>query len=72
VPLNGVCTRCGGKLILTVTRGGVEKYLQIAMRVADDYHVSEYTKQRLGLAQDDIKSMFESDARRQLSLADFL
>ncbi len=72
VPLNGVCTRCGGKLILTVTRGGVEKYLRIAMRVADDYHVSEYTKQRLGLAQDDIKSMFESDARRQLSLADFL
>jgi DNA polymerase II large subunit len=72
VPLNGVCTRCGGKLILTVTRGGVEKYLQIAMRVADGYHVSEYTKQRLGLARDDIKSMFESDARRQLSLADFL
>jgi DNA polymerase II large subunit len=72
VPLSGVCTRCGGKLVLTVTRGGVEKYLQIAMRVADDYHVSEYTKQRLGLTQYDIKSMFESDARRQLSLADFL
>jgi DNA polymerase II large subunit len=72
VPLSGVCNRCGGKLVLTVTRGGVEKYLQVAMRVADDYHVSEYTKQRLGLAQDDIKSMFESDARRQLSLSDFL
>jgi DNA polymerase II large subunit len=72
VPLSGVCNRCGGKLVLTVTRGGVEKYLQVAMRVADDYHVSEYTKQRLGLARDDIKSMFESDARRQLSLADFL
>lgn len=72
VPLSGVCNRCGGKLVLTVTRGGVEKYLQVAMRVAEDYHVSEYTKQRLGLAKDDIKSMFESDARRQLSLADFL
>ncbi len=72
VPLSGVCNRCGGKLILTVTRGGVEKYMQIAMRVADEYHVSDYTKQRLGLTQYDIKSMFESDARRQLSLADFL
>jgi DNA polymerase II large subunit len=72
VPLSGVCTRCGGKLVLTVTRGGVEKYLEVAMRVAEEYHVSEYTKQRLGLAREDIKSMFESDARRQLSLADFL
>jgi DNA polymerase II large subunit len=72
VPLSGVCNRCGGKLVLTVTRGGVEKYLEVAMRVAEDFHVSEYTKQRLGLARDDIRSMFESDARRQLSLADFL
>lgn len=72
VPLNGVCARCGGKLILTVTRGGVEKYLQVAMQVADEYDVSDYTKQRLNLTQYDIKSMFESDAHRQLSLADFL
>ncbi|MDI6883926.1 MAG: DNA polymerase II large subunit [Hadesarchaea archaeon] len=72
VPLSGACTRCGGKLILTVTRGGVEKYLQVAMRVADEYNVSDYTKQRLELTQQDIKSMFESDASRQLSLADFM
>ena len=72
VPLSGVCTRCGGKLILTVTRGGVEKYMQVAMRVAEEYSVSDYTKQRLKLTQRDIKSTFESDARRQLSLADFM
>ncbi len=72
VPLSGACTRCGGKLILTVTRGGVEKYLQVARRVADEYNVSDYTKQRLELTQQDIKSMFESDASRQLSLADFM
>ncbi len=72
VPLSGACARCGGKLILTVTRGGVEKYLQVAMRVAEEYSVSDYTKQRLELTQQDIKSMFESDAIRQLSLADFM
>lgn len=72
VPLRGTCTRCGEKLILTVTRGGVEKYLQVAMKIAQDYGVSDYTKQRLRLAQRDIKSMFESDAHLQLSLADFL
>ena len=72
IPLGGSCARCGGKLILTVTRGGVEKYLQVAMRIAHEYGVSDYTKQRLKLIQRDIKSVFESDAHRQLSLADFL
>ncbi len=72
VPLSGACARCGGKLVLTVTRGGVEKYLQIAMRVAEEYKASDYTKQRLDLTKYDIKSTFESDARQQLSLADFL
>ncbi len=72
IPLRGQCTRCGGKLILTVTRGGVEKYLQVAMQIAHDYEASDYTKQRLRLVQRDIKSVFESDAHRQLSLADFM
>ncbi|MBC7219017.1 MAG: DNA polymerase II large subunit [Hadesarchaea archaeon] len=72
VPLSGVCAKCGGKLVLTVTRGGVEKYMQIAMRIAEDYGVSEYTKQRLELTRRDIRSTFESDARRQMSLADFM
>jgi DNA polymerase II large subunit len=72
VPLSGKCTKCGGKLVLTVTRGGVEKYLQVAMDVAEEYHVSEYTKQRLALTRKDIESMFESDASKQLRLSDFL
>ncbi|MEM3421027.1 MAG: DNA polymerase II large subunit [Candidatus Hadarchaeum sp.] len=72
VPLSGVCVKCGGKLVLTVTRGGVEKYMQIAMRIAEDYGVSEYTKQRLELTRRDIRSTFESDARKQMSLADFM
>ena len=58
--------------MLTVTRGSVEKYLQVAMQIAQQYGASDYTKQRLKLTQRDIKSVFESDARRQLSLADFL
>ncbi len=72
VPLSGTCARCGGNLVLTVTRGGVEKYLDVAMRIAHDYNASDYTKQRLKLTQRDIKSIFESDAHRQASLADFM
>jgi DNA polymerase II large subunit len=72
VPLSGICNKCGGKLVLTVTRGGVEKYLLVAMQIAQEYGASDYTKQRLKLVQRDIRSVFESDAHRQLSLADFL
>lgn len=79
IPLKGACTRviygsnpCGGNLILTISRGGAEKYLAVAMGVAEKYNVSEYTKQRLMLSQRDIQSAFESDAARQTSLADFL
>jgi DNA polymerase II large subunit len=72
LPLLGRCLECGGNLVLTVPRGGVEKYLRTAMRVAEEFGVSEYTKQRLKLMESDIKSVFESDAEKQTSLADFL
>lgn len=72
LPLTGVCSECGGNLVLTVPRGGVEKYLRTAMRVAEEFGVREYTKQRLKLMESDIKSVFESDAEKQTSLADFL
>jgi len=71
IPLTGRCTNCGGDLILTVTRGGVEKYMKVATRVSEDFDVMEYTKQRLGLIEEEIDSIFESDYKEQLSLADF-
>ncbi|KXA90952.1 hypothetical protein AKJ57_03020 [candidate division MSBL1 archaeon SCGC-AAA259A05] len=71
VPLSGKCTNCGEDLILTVTKGGVEKYMDVAMEVAEDYHASDYTKQRLSLVKEEIESLFVSDVKEQLSLADF-
>lgn len=71
VPLNGKCKNCGEDLILTVTKGGVEKYIDVARRVADEYGASQYTKQRLKLVEEEIESVFISDVKEQLSLADF-
>ncbi|KXB07892.1 hypothetical protein AKJ58_01530, partial [candidate division MSBL1 archaeon SCGC-AAA385D11] len=71
VTLTGECYRCGGKLMLNVSQGGVKKYLGVAMRVAKDYGVSNYIKQRLDLVEEEIRSLFESDDQKQLSLADF-
>ncbi|MFW5911976.1 MAG: DNA polymerase II large subunit [Candidatus Hadarchaeota archaeon] len=72
VPLSGKCENCGGDLILTVTYGGVEKYMQVALRVAKDYGVTSYTTQRLDLLEEEIESLFESDVKEQMSLGDFV
>ncbi len=71
VPLSGECENCGGDIILTVTQGGVEKYMKVASRVSRDYDVTSYTRQRLGLIEEEIESVFESDFKEQMSLADF-
>jgi len=71
IPLSGVCT-CGGNLVLTVSRGGIEKYVKLANQIAEKYRVSDYLKQRLKLVEMEIKSLFESGPSKQLSLADFL
>lgn len=71
VPLSGECPRCGGNLMLNVHQGGVEKYLPVAIRLAENYKVSNYLRQRLDLVHEEIRSLFESDDQEQLSLADF-
>ena len=47
MPLKGVCRKCGSKLILTVSKGAVEKYMDVSQAMAEKYNVSDYIKQRL-------------------------
>ncbi|MBI4406352.1 DNA polymerase II large subunit [Candidatus Micrarchaeota archaeon] len=72
VPLRGKCSRCGGKLILTINRGGIEKYLELSKKMAEDYSLPLYLKQRLQLIEKDIASLFEDDKSKQFSLAEYL
>ena len=71
IPLSGKCTKCGGNLTLTVHFGSIKKYLDISMELSEKYKVSEYTKQRLKLVEVEIKSLFESDVNKQVSIAEF-
>ncbi len=71
VPLSGVC-ECGGNLVLTVSQGGIKKYLQLAVEIAKQFDVGEYLKQRVELLAEEIKSTFSEGGSKQLSLADFL
>ncbi len=72
VPLVGRCTKCGGNLLLTINKGGIEKYLQISREIVERYELPDYTKQRLELIEKEINNIFEDEKRRQMGLSDFL
>jgi DNA polymerase II large subunit len=72
VPLAGKCSRCGGNLLLTINKGGIEKYLEISRGIVARYDLPAYLKQRLELLEREIKSIFEDDKIRQMGLSDFL
>ncbi len=72
VPLAGKCNRCGGNLLLTINKGGIEKYLQISRDIVNKYNLPPYLRQRLELIEKEIKSIFEDDKVKQLGLSDFL
>ncbi|MEM0149477.1 MAG: DNA polymerase II large subunit, partial [Candidatus Micrarchaeaceae archaeon] len=62
VPLIGKCTRCGGKLVLTISKGGIEKYLDMAIDLGDRYELEPYIKQRLKLIKNEIENIFNVGA----------
>ncbi|MBI2079488.1 DNA polymerase II large subunit [Candidatus Micrarchaeota archaeon] len=72
VPLVGKCTKCGGNLLLTINKGGIQKYLEISKKIVNDYDLPDYLKQRLLLVDREIKNIFEDEKIKQLGLADFV
>ncbi len=75
-PLNGKCSKCGGELSLTVYRGSIEKYLEVANDLVKRYKLDIYYEQRLRLFHDEIESLFkeekEEESEKQYMLSDFL
>ncbi len=72
VPLVGKCTKCGGKLLLTVSQGNITKYLGMSMQLAEKYGLSDYLKSRLKLLKRNVESLTVNDLEKQVSLADFM
>ena len=72
MPLTGDCRECGGRVNLTVHEGSVNKYIDTAIRVADEFGARDYTKQRLRILESKIESVFENDHNKQSGIADFM
>ncbi len=67
-PLAGVCNKCKGKIIFTISEGSIKKYLEPAIDLAENYDISEYTRQSLELAKLYIESIFGREADKQVDL----
>jgi len=72
VPLVGKCTKCGGKILLTVTEGNIRKYLNTSQEIAKKYGLSDYLRGRLKILDQNIESLFTNDLDKQASLSDFM
>ncbi|MBS3124559.1 DNA polymerase II large subunit [Candidatus Woesearchaeota archaeon] len=64
-PLKGVCPVCNGKLIFTINEGGIKKYLEPALNLAEKYNLSPYLKQSLELIKRYIDSIFGKELEKQ-------
>jgi DNA polymerase II large subunit len=67
-PLVGKCVSCGGKLIFTISEGGIVKYMQAALDLARTYKVSNYLLECLEIVEKDIHSIFGKEKEKQESI----
>ncbi|WP_224270564.1 DNA polymerase II large subunit [Haloprofundus salinisoli] len=72
MPLTGDCRECGGRVNLTVHQGSVNKYMDTAIEVAEEFGCRDYTKQRLEVLKKSLESVFENDKNKQSGIADFM
>jgi len=71
IPLIGRCVKCGGNLVLTIHKGGIEKYVNLSIDLANKYKLSDYLIQRLNLIRQEIDSVFFNENKKDVLLTDF-
>ena len=64
-PLTGVCPVCKGKIVFTIHEGGIKKYLELSLELAEKYNLSPYLKQSLELTKRYVDSVFGKELEKQ-------
>ena len=67
----GKCPKCGNKIILTVNRGGIEKYIPRAIKIVKNFQLDDYTLQRMELIEEYVESLCNNPKIKQQKLSDF-
>jgi DNA polymerase II large subunit len=71
IPLKKKCTKCDGKLTLTVYENSVRKYLEVSKRVSREYEIPNYVRQRIEIIDGALESLFCNDKVQDTKLDDF-
>jgi len=71
IPLVGKCLECNNKLIQTMTRPSVQKYLQLAKRLLDKYRIDPYLKGRVISLLYELELVFGKEESNQSLLTDY-
>jgi DNA polymerase II large subunit len=71
VPLKGSCSRCGGKLILTVHEGNINKYLKAAFALSKEYELGTFVEQQISLIEKGLRSLIPEKKDKNLELSQF-
>jgi DNA polymerase II large subunit len=67
-PLAGKCTKCGGRILFTISEGSILKYMQPALDLARTYGASAYLLENLELTEMYIHSIFGKEKEKQEAL----
>ena len=67
----GKCPLCGNNVILTVNKGGIEKYISRANMLCKDFNLDNYTIQRMELIEEYVESLTDNPKIKQQTLSDF-
>ncbi|MCD6404010.1 MAG: DNA polymerase II large subunit [Nanoarchaeota archaeon] len=72
IPLGGKCLKCGGKLVLTVAEGTVNKYLKPSLELAEKFNITGYMRQVLEIVKRRVESLFGKEKEVQEGLERFI
>lgn len=71
-PLLGRCTNCGGKIVFTISQGSIIKYIEMSIKLAEEFNVSNYLKESLYLTKKRIVDVFGKEKEKQTGLGSFV
>ena len=69
---SGKCSNCNGKIIFTISEGGIVKYLAPATKLAETYAIPVYVKQNIEMTKKYIESIFGKEDTKQVELSEWL
>jgi DNA polymerase II large subunit len=72
MPLIGKCIGCGNELMQTVTRGSVEKYIDIASAMCKQFKINDYLRCRVESLSAELNLIFQQQKKSQFTLTEFM